>query len=127
MNDNSTEAIKKSLLNAPWRKVGELTVEGEGGRVELIIRRPPPKHSADMLQKLREDKLVDEKGDPVSNEAGLEMAARMFAPMLFLPGGVRALLSPAELLEAPWFEEAAEACKEALKGTKAMVEDAKGN
>jgi hypothetical protein len=124
----NTDDIKRNLSNAPWRKAGELAVEGQDGvESKLFIRRPPPKYSSDMLKRLKAEGLVDEKGEPVSTDAALEMAARMFAPMIYLPGAVRPLYTPAELLEVPWFTEAAEACKEALKGTKALVEEAKGN
>ncbi|MFL5344356.1 MAG: hypothetical protein ACJ8AT_06170 [Hyalangium sp.] len=125
MSENR-EAVKQSLLKAQWKKMGELQVEGEDGGVTLLIRRPPPKATKRILDQCRQDGLVDAKGEPTTQEAGLEVAARMFAPMLFLPGEKAALFTPEELSEAPWFTEATEACAAAL-GVKSAVEAAKGN
>jgi hypothetical protein len=124
---SDVEATKKSLLSAPWRKVGELVVEGEAGTVTLVIRRPPPKAHMDLLDEVRKAGLLNEKNEPVNEQAGLEMAARLFAPMLFLKDAIRPLFTAEEFIEAPWFSEACEACTAGLHGTKAMVEVAKGN
>lgn len=125
MSDNA--AVKSSLLKAPWKKVGELEVEAAAGaRVLLYIRRPPPKASTRGLKACQEAGLVDAKGEATSPENGVEFAARMFAPMIFLPGEDTPLFTPEELAEAAWFNEAAEACKAALD-MRGSVEAAKGN
>lgn len=124
----STEDVKSLLLAGPWRKAGTLEVEGaDGSKVELIIRRPPPKAALDFTKEARKLGLVDEQGEQISDEKGLEFAARMFAPMVYLPGAVRPLFTWEELLNAPFFMELSEACKAAISPVKEQVEAAKGN
>ncbi|MBN1208085.1 MAG: hypothetical protein JXB05_24690 [Myxococcaceae bacterium] len=127
MSTTNVEALKSSIRNGPWQLAGEFTVEGESGPVTLVIRRPPMKIAQKQLEELRAAGLVNEKNEPVSNEAGLELAARMFAPMVFLPKAIRPLFTPEELTDLPCFDALAAACMKAMGSTKQLVEEAKGN
>jgi len=123
---DNADAVKLSLRNAQWRKVGELTVEGEAGIVTLFIRRPPPKVIFSLFEECRKEGLLTDKNEPTSELAGLDFSARLCAPMLFLPGGLRPLLTSKEFEDMPWFLEAVEACQTLVLGAK-EVEAARGN
>jgi hypothetical protein len=127
MSDLNADAIRNSLLNSQWKKAGELELEGEAGKVLLFVRRPPPKAHLAKLQECRERGLVDSKDEPTTPNAALEMAAILFAPMLFLPGAVVPLFTPEQFVALPFFMEACEACKKAIAPVSALVEDAKKN
>ena len=128
MSDNQNpEAVKSSLLKARWRTYKTITVEGESGAVELVVRRPPPKFILRALKQMEADGLVDAKHNAVSEEAGLVVSARLIAPMLYLPNAREQLFTPEELIEAAWFMEVLHECLPALGATKGMVEAATGN
>lgn len=122
-----TEAIKRSMMNAPWCKIGEFFAQGEAGDVRLEIRRPPPKVNIEMMARARREGLIDAQDKPTSAEAGLRFAAMMFSGMVFLPGAHRALFKEEEFIDLPFFEDLVAACTAALKPTQAAVEEAKGN
>lgn len=123
----NVDDLKASLLNAPWRKYKDVTVEGATGPVQLLIRRPPDAKVAELLRKSKDDGLITEKGEPTSAEGGLRLRARVVALTLFAPNAVRSLFTEEEVLEAPFLHDVADDCTAALAGTGAALEKLKGN
>ena len=126
MDRPNPTAVKNSLLNAPWKRVGTMTLEGAAGPVTLVIRRPPPKIAAKLLKSCEADGLADAEGRPTSPEHAITLAARLHAPMLYLEGASEPLFTPDEFTDLPDFQAACEACQAALSVT-GQIEAAKGN
>jgi len=118
--------IKQRLLNAQWHEYKRVSVEAEGGAVELVIRRPPDSVLTELLAGAREQGLNAAGGDEKDPVAALHFRARVVAATTFLPNAVRPLFTHEEVLGWPGVWAVADACMEALAPAKAL-ESAKGN
>ncbi|MBM7117639.1 hypothetical protein [Archangium primigenium] len=123
---SNVDEIKQRLQQRTWPEYKRVSVEAEGGPVELVIRRPPDRVLERLLTQAREAGLNLAKGEADNPVAAVRFRAELVAATVFLPNAVTSLFTPEEVLDWPGCADVSEHCMAALAPSKGL-EQAKGN
>lgn len=125
--------IKNRLSNAPWRLYKPATVEVDGESLPVVLRRPPPGVTVQVLDEAREAGDVDAAGKPTSELGGVRLLARVTGTVLFEKNAVRPMYDRNNkqdlqvIMSAPWLMDLQEDVMAAFAPQGVVVEALKGN